>query len=447
MSYELRGIVEGFYGTPWTHKDRLDMFGFMRAHELNAYIYAPKDDELHRDNWRAAYDEPSLARFETLADAAVSHGIFFTFAMSPGLDLHYSDDAEIDVLMAKLEPLLAIGIPSIGIFFDDVPPELAYTADRERYENLGEAQADFLGRVQLRLGDVHLITVPTYYCGYPDRPYLHALGTMPDAIDIMWTGPAICSEKISSEHMLAVANALQREPIVWDNYPVNDAAMIAELHIGPYRGRDGNLPVRGVYANPMSMVAASKLALITFADYASNPNWYAPDQSWQHAAQALLGAELAEALSVFAESVTISPLTPDQPQAMLDLIEPFAENRLPYTPNPAPEHLLQGTARMRKAHDQLAAAMKNDPFLREIEPWLNEYGRWIDMLEDVSAYIEIRFAGEDEPEADRLEALTVIRDRIREGLKQAVDFRTVTCGDVLRTFLHDLLRKTGEPLA
>ncbi len=447
MSYELRGIVEGFYGTPWTHEERLDMFAFMRAHELNAYIYAPKDDELHRDKWRAPYDEASLARFGALADAARNHSIFFTFAMSPGLDLRYSDDSEVDVLMAKLEPLLALDIPSIGIFFDDVPPHLEQTVDQERYDNLGEAQADFLTRVQARLGDVHLITVPTYYCGSPERPYLYSLGTMPAAIDVMWTGPAICSEKISNEHMEAVAVVLQREPIVWDNYPVNDAAMIAELHIGPYRGRDGNLPVRGVYANPMSLVAASKLPLATFADYASDPNWYAPEQSWQHTAQAMLGQELAEALSVFAESVTISPLTPEQPQAMLDLIEPFEENRLPYTPNPAPEHLRQGTARMRQAHDQLVEASSKVPFLSEIEPWLDEYGRWIDMLEDAYAYIEIRFASEEEAEGDRLETLTQIRDRIRAGLKEAVDFRTVTCGDVVRNFLQDLVRKTGEPLA
>ena len=288
--------------------------------------------------------------------------------------------------------------------------------------------------------------MPTYYCGSPERPYLYSLGTMPAAIDVMWTGPAIAGEDQQQTHGGRCRRPAARADS-WDNYPVNDAAMIAELHIGPYRGRDGNLPVRGVYANPMSLVAASKLPLATFANYASDPNWYVPEQSWQHTAQAMLGQELAEALSVFAESVTISPLTPEQPQAMLDLIEPFEENRLPYTPNPAPEHLRQGTARMRQAHDQLAKASSKVPFLREIEPWLNEYGRWIDMLEDVSAYIEIRFASEDEPEDDRSETLTQIRDPIRDGLKEAVDFRTVTCGDVVRNFLQDLVRKTGEPLA
>ncbi len=35
----VRGIVEGFYGTPWTQAHRLDMLEFCGAHGLNAYIY------------------------------------------------------------------------------------------------------------------------------------------------------------------------------------------------------------------------------------------------------------------------------------------------------------------------------------------------------------------------------------------------------------------------
>ena len=42
--------------------------------------------------------------------------------------------------MAKLEPLLALGVPSLGIFFDDVPPPGAI--NQQRYADLGEAQAD-----------------------------------------------------------------------------------------------------------------------------------------------------------------------------------------------------------------------------------------------------------------------------------------------------------------
>ena len=41
---QLRGIVEGFYGTPWTYEDRADLINFCGQQNLNAYIYAPKDD-------------------------------------------------------------------------------------------------------------------------------------------------------------------------------------------------------------------------------------------------------------------------------------------------------------------------------------------------------------------------------------------------------------------
>ena len=34
----LRGVIEGFYGTPWQEAQRLDILDFCRAHQLNAYI-------------------------------------------------------------------------------------------------------------------------------------------------------------------------------------------------------------------------------------------------------------------------------------------------------------------------------------------------------------------------------------------------------------------------
>ena len=48
-----RGVVEGFYGNPWSHKDRLRQFDFYGKNKLNVYIYGPKDDPWHRDKWRS----------------------------------------------------------------------------------------------------------------------------------------------------------------------------------------------------------------------------------------------------------------------------------------------------------------------------------------------------------------------------------------------------------
>lgn len=437
MTYAYCGIVEGFYGRPWTHDERLDMFAFMAARGLNGYIYAPKDDELHRDNWRAPYDDAALSRFKALADAAHAHGIRFTFAVSPGLSLRYSAPDDLAALIAKLQPLLDLGIRSLGVFFDDVPPELTHDEDRARYRDLGEAQADFLTRVQTHFADAHLVTVPTFYCGEPDIPYLHALGAMPPEIDIMWTGPAICSRELTVAHMQAVADVLRRPALVWDNYPVNDAAMVAELHIAPYQNREADLPVRGIYANPMSLAQASKLPLATFADYCADASAYAPSSSWQAAAATLLSAELAAHLAVFAEAVTMSPLTPEEPDAMRALVAPFYENRLPYTPNPAPDHLRAGVAQMRSAQRALMAAAEN-PLIAELEPWLRDYGRWIDMLEAASRYVDARFTHEAAATAH------LALDEIRAGLKDAVDFRTSTCGNVPHDFLQRILHITSN---
>ncbi len=46
----IRGSIEGFYGPPWSHEDRLSQLEFYGDNKLNTYIYAPKDDPYHREN-------------------------------------------------------------------------------------------------------------------------------------------------------------------------------------------------------------------------------------------------------------------------------------------------------------------------------------------------------------------------------------------------------------
>ncbi len=48
QGFQTRGVIEGFYGPPWSHQDRLDVLRFMGREGLNTYIYAPKDDPYHR---------------------------------------------------------------------------------------------------------------------------------------------------------------------------------------------------------------------------------------------------------------------------------------------------------------------------------------------------------------------------------------------------------------
>ncbi len=44
----LAGVIEGFYGQPWTQAERFELFDWMASWGLNTYLYAPKDDLKHR---------------------------------------------------------------------------------------------------------------------------------------------------------------------------------------------------------------------------------------------------------------------------------------------------------------------------------------------------------------------------------------------------------------
>ena len=59
-----RGTVEGFYGTPWSHQARLSQIEFYGRHKMNVYIYGPKDDPYHRNQWREPYPQDEAARIQ-----------------------------------------------------------------------------------------------------------------------------------------------------------------------------------------------------------------------------------------------------------------------------------------------------------------------------------------------------------------------------------------------
>ncbi len=68
----VRGTVEGFYGPPWTHEQRLAHLEFSARVGLNAYVYAPKHDPLHRQLWREPYGAGQLRQFAELVSGVVT---------------------------------------------------------------------------------------------------------------------------------------------------------------------------------------------------------------------------------------------------------------------------------------------------------------------------------------------------------------------------------------
>src|SRR5262245_63341926 len=124
MEFAYRGVVEGFYGPPWTHIDRLWWLEQLGALGMNCYVYAPKHDRLNRMRWREAYSEQALRRFAELVETGERHGVRVGFALAPGLGIRYADPADRARLLAKLESFHALGARFLALALDDVPSEL-----------------------------------------------------------------------------------------------------------------------------------------------------------------------------------------------------------------------------------------------------------------------------------------------------------------------------------
>ena len=65
-----RGLVEGYYGNPYSEADRMGLFKMFGRQKMNVYIYGPKDDVYHKDRWRENYPAAQAAKIKEYVDAA-----------------------------------------------------------------------------------------------------------------------------------------------------------------------------------------------------------------------------------------------------------------------------------------------------------------------------------------------------------------------------------------
>lgn len=91
---EFRGFIEGFYGYPWSHEDRMSLMKDTGKYKMNTYIYAPKDDPYHRAQWRTLYPEKEAQQIAELAQAGKDSNFNFCWTIHPGdsLDLYSESD-------------------------------------------------------------------------------------------------------------------------------------------------------------------------------------------------------------------------------------------------------------------------------------------------------------------------------------------------------------------
>jgi len=444
--FQTRGIVEGFYGKEWTWKQRRDVVSFAGDIGYNLYIYAPKIDLFHRENWREMYDQVFCDKFSELIKTGAAHGVDISMAVSPGLSLVYSDQKELDILKQKYLEFSRLGVKTISIFLDDIPEKLVHEGDIRKYASLADAQSDFVNRLYDALKDeiegLKMILCPTPYHGETVGPYHFTLGKhLYKEIEIMWTGPQVCSEKIPLKNVEMAAEAFGRDIMIWDNFPVNDSVMVPELHIGLYKGREKTMYERctGLVINPMNQPYASLLTLKNIKKYMDNPSDYCPAEALKETIKEMY-PEFWKAYLCFAQANDVSPVNPGEPEKaaeMKNLFDGFWKNgKLPEL-----SELLGKRAEMIAGAYEKITEHADEDLKGDIGDWLQEFGIYGELLMKLSvlvAMIEIVYKDEH-PEHDKILSMRQAIKETEAVLRKTVDFRTRVFGSSIREYAFETL--------
>ena len=407
--FPIRGAIEGFYGTYYTLPQRKNLIRFLGQHGYNFYLYGPKNDRHHRARWRQPYPAALMSQFAASVAVARQANVTFCYAISPGDSICFTSTEDFTCLTDKLRAFYTCGVRAFALFLDDIIPAFGCQADQERYGRgpvaYAIAHADLGNRLYAWLQELDpacdLYLCPTEYSGTaPFSPALHEMGRLlHPAIDIFYTGPDVCSGRISAADAAAFAQAVQRAPIIWDNYPVNDLGMQANLHLGPLQGRAADLhtATKGLLANLMLQPEASKIPLLTIADYLADPDHYCPQTSWQRALRQMAGADSDQALRLLAENALFSPLSPVEGEKVTSLAnaalaalragEPVAESA-------AVRALDDYLSALDEACYHLRYYTSNLPLRQDLLPWLELLDLWQDMARRGLAVLHGRATGQ-----------------------------------------------------
>jgi hyaluronoglucosaminidase len=324
------GVIEGFFGQPWSWDSRFTGADFLCNCGLQFYIYAPKSESFLRRRWREPIPRETLQTLSELSARCRQSGIAFGIGLTP-FEIYRNYDAAAQALLrAKVAQINEIGVNILCILFDDMRGDI---------DGLAKIQARVISDICNRSSAASFIICPTYYSydqrlahefGSPPKNYLRDLGRVVDPrIDFFWTGEQIISEGYSAAHLAEVAADIGREPFIWDNSIANDSRTRSNFLFLDPSTRGWNLPadcVAGVAVNPMNQAYLSRVALRGFQSILTEGPGRDPLRS---ICRELCGPVLAEHLLPdigLLQNTGLAQLEPDTRGRLLDRYEKQQSN-------------------------------------------------------------------------------------------------------------------------
>lgn len=396
-----RGIIEGYYGVPYSAEVTKDLFRFMARYKMNTYMYGAKSDSYHSRYWAEPYPVEinehqkkigylTQDMMKDIAETATANKVNFIWAIHPGKAFADPDNKEvIDKIMEKFLCMYNLGVREFGVFVDDVgvPSEdniMALCAENltklqnridEKWNRPGAAPEDMVN-------PLHYVPQLYAYSWVPEeraQKFFESLSSTPKKVNIYITGCNVWSVP-NNQDLETVEKWLGRKVSWWWNYPCNDQDMTKiftsdtytnfrdETHILNLSRLEENLKgANTVIINPMQQGELSKIPLFGVACYTWNNSDFNNDKNWIAATDAVLGP-LASDFRRAAPCLRYYDY-----DAFGYLVERYKQSVK--RGKPAPGALLEELDAVNKACVSLLALEKSESesdrlFYEDLRPWL-----------------------------------------------------------------------------
>lgn len=483
---QYRGVIEGYYGLPYSMEVTEDLFRFMARYKLNMYMYGAKSDPYHTRYWDKAYPDKISANekryglltrdmMKQLTQTAHQCKVNFIWAIHPGQTFTALGESDVlERIMQKFEKMYDLGVRQFGVFVDDcgVPyddPSLKQCADRlsdlqnlidNKWNQPGTAPENMVKQLQ------YVPQLYAYSWAKPEmaRKFWESLNPVPAKVNIYTTGKNVWSVP-NSKDLQVLNDYLGREVSWWWNYPCNDVDVTKifvadtytnfsdETHIHFQGDLEKELSVKTVIINPMQQGELSKIPLFGVADYTWNMDSFNNSENWKASLPAVVGKDNADEFEAIVPYLryydSLSPLA--------GLINEFKAEYKKDPKNVSAEPLKGELAKIIKSCEVIEE-MKNSQnvsdslFYEDLRPWLlkvkNMSGSAIIMLDaltasDFSKINTIEFAktwsaieGVDKNENHRFDILRGMGSEITLSVQTAEP-----AAQALRPFLDWLLKE------
>lgn len=422
-----RGVIEGYYGMPYSRAVTQDLLRFMMRYKMNSYMYGAKGDVYHSQLWDKPYPQTLTPKLRSLgcftsddmhAVAKVSQEtkVNFVWAIHPGKDFTGNDDKVIDRIMRKFELMHQLGVRQFAVFVDDVGvpyDEPTQKQNARRVAMLQNRMDQKWNRKGIAAGDTlkPLYFVPQLYAYGWTQPekatkFYNSLRNKPAKTLMFITGRNVWSVP-NNKDLEFVESGLGSDVAWWWNYPCNDnadpwifpASMYDNFVDMPEIADNDTLPrelrnCMALLCNPMQQGEISKIALFSMGNYAWNNAAYDNRTSWLASLSAVVGKEYAETLYNL-----VPYLRKNDSDHLGQLISDYKTTGM----STELEKLLQGIVADCKKMEQMKNSQQESLrlFFDDIRPWVYKLKATAELCQK---FIELRSGSDNQNQMAELKA-------------------------------------------